>query len=157
MVGRAHEDDVRGQAVDLEEQCGDDALDLPRLVLVRPLLRNCVELVEEEHAAAGPYELESAVQTGRGLAEETGDHALVADDVERQHELSGDGLGHARLAVAGRARQQEAMPGFDAVTAQQVRPLLLLDELGDDTARHGCQLQVLQTPSRHHLVNEIAR
>lgn len=104
---------------------------------VRPLLGNRIQLVEKQHAPAGAGELEDTVEASRGLTEEARHDALVADDVEGQHELRGDGLGDTRLTVAGRSGQKNPIARLDPIAAQQVRALVFLDQLGEEAARHG--------------------
>ena len=155
VVGRPDEDHMCGEPVDLEQQGGDDALDFAGLVLIRPLLGDGVEFIEEQNAPARSGELERIVEPGGGLAQEAGYHALVADDVERQHQLGGDGFRNAGLAVSRGPGQQKSVAGLDPVTAQQLGSLLFLDQLGRDPTRYRREFEVVQPTVRDNLLHEV--
>src|SRR5580692_3019100 len=57
MVCRGDDDDVRWQAVDLQEQGTDDSLYFARFVNVSALFSQRVEFVEKQDAAAGAHEI----------------------------------------------------------------------------------------------------
>jgi hypothetical protein len=155
VIRGAHYDHVRGQPVDLEEQGRHHPLDLARLVHVRTLLGDGVELVEEQHAAPRAGELERVVEPGRRLAQEARHDALVAHDVEGQHRLGGDRLGQARLAVARRAVEQHTAAGFEPVTPQQLDPLVLLDQLLHRPQNPGLELERGQAPLGHDVEHQV--
>ncbi len=93
MVGRRDDDGVARQRVDLQQQRTNDALDLPGLMLVTALLRDGIELIEEENAPPGTREGEHRCQPCRGLTQVAADDLLVADGDERQQQGFRHGLG----------------------------------------------------------------
>lgn len=122
-------------------------VDTTRLISpVCALLGDGVELVEEQDATARACELERLIQSARRLAQEAGDDALVAHHVEREHQLAGEGLGQAGLAVPRGTFEQHAVPWLETVAPQQISTSMLLDELGHGSLDAARQLQAGQHP-----------
>jgi hypothetical protein len=156
VVRSTDDDDVRRKTVDLEQQRGNHALDLAGLMLIRLLFGDRVEFVEEQDATASAGELERVVQTRRCLAEEARHHSLVPDDVERQHEFGRYRFRDACLAVPRRARQQEPVPGFNTITAQQLGTLLFFDQLRDNPSSDRLKLKFIEATAWYDLLDEVA-
>src|SRR5207244_2043320 len=70
MVGGANHDDMRREAVNLQEERRDDTLDLSCFVGVASLFGDRVELIEEEDAPASARELEHFIDPPGGLTQE---------------------------------------------------------------------------------------
>ena len=153
--GRDHHGVAR-QVVDLHEQGGHDALDLPGLVNVAALLAHGVELVEEQDARRRAGVVEHALEARRRLAEEAADQRLVPHDEERRRQRLGDRFGQGGLAVARWPDEQYAVPRFERMGAQNRGPVLLLDELLAGAAGGGGQDQIGELLPRRQLRDEPA-
>lgn len=93
------------------------------------LLADRVELVEEQDAGLGPDVVEEPTQPCVRLSKVAPNQRIVSDDEERQGKRLGDSLGIRCLSVSGRPGQQETMPRLVAVSSQDIRASVFLDEL----------------------------
>ena len=118
-VGRAYDEHVvpaassargRGDAVELGEELGDDAVhDAARVAVRAALGRDRVELVEEDDAGPGVARaLEDAPHVRLGLADVHVEQFGPLDGEEVERARGRDRLGEERLARARRAIQQDA-------------------------------------------------
>ena len=145
MIGRTNEEHMRREPVDLKQQRRNNPFDLACLVGVRALLSNRVELVEKQDTPASTGEFEGTVKPGGGLAEETRHDPFVANHVERKHQLRRDCFGDTGLTIARRSGQQQPVARFNPIAAQQLGPLLLLNQLRHNTLRDRGELQIVQS------------
>jgi hypothetical protein len=92
MVGSRHDDDIRRQRVNLQEQGTYDSLDLTGVMGVASLFSQRVELVKEKHAMAQSDELKDATQPESGLTKVRAYDAFVFDHEQGEGQGFGDGL-----------------------------------------------------------------
>ena len=126
---------VARQVVDLHEQEGHNALDLPGLVNVAALLADGVELVEKQHARRRAGVVEHALEARRRFAEEAADQRLVPHDEERRGQGFRDRFRERCLAVYRPSDEQNALPRFERMGTQDRSPVLFLDQLLAGPAR----------------------
>eukprot|EP00962_Isochrysis_galbana_P021853 scaffold6456_cov98-Isochrysis_galbana.AAC.4 len=135
-VGGGDDEDrlLGADTVDLGQDLVDDPIaGLAPAGPTRPArLGDRVDLVKKQNARRGTTGLvEELPHVGLGLAEPHGEEFRALDRDEVRLDLVGDGLGHQRLAAAGRAVQQDALGGRQAVPGVLCRVLeRVLERLG---------------------------
>lgn len=103
VIGGRDDDDAAGQAIDLEQQAGNDPLNFACLVNIASLLADDVEFIKEEHARYSAHIVEQTRQTLCGLPQEAADQLFIPHCQQGQPEGLGDRFGKRSLSVAGRA------------------------------------------------------
>ena len=61
MIRCTHQDHVWGEAIYLEQKCGDNALDLPGLMFISAFFCDSVKFIEEQDTPAGSHKLKCVI------------------------------------------------------------------------------------------------
>ena len=61
MIRCTHQDHVWGEAIYLEQKCGDNALDLPGLMFISAFFCDSVKFIEEQNTPTGSYKLKCVI------------------------------------------------------------------------------------------------
>jgi len=119
----------------------EHAADLADIVLGAALATECVEFVEQVHAAGRLDRVEHQPKLRRSLAHVLGDEAVELNVEERQAELAGERCRGHRLAGAWRPNEQELPHRRETVLPDSIS-LALLDE-------HAIQAQAKRVGQGH--------
>jgi hypothetical protein len=140
---------IARQLIDLHQQKRHDAFDLAGLVNVTALLADRIEFVKEENARHRACVVEQACEASISLAEIRADQRIISDGEELHCKRFSDPFCDGGFPVAGRTRQQHAVPWLHAMSTQQVGAVLFFDKLLDLLAHRQRKDQLVQsTPGR---------
>lgn len=156
MVGGGDDNHVAGELVQLHQEERYHALDLACLMGVASFLADCVKLIEEQYTRLGPHVVKKLSQARIGFAKITADQSIIADNEKRECQRLGDCLSVGSLAIAGRARQQNAVTRFISMGAQNVGASMFLNELPAIFSHRQRQDQILQPGSGFNLNDRVA-
>ena len=144
VVGGGNEETPTFIGVEHLEDRVDTATEFPVLGSVLTLLSQGIEFVEEhDHRGLGS-ELEHLAKIGSGLTEKRGDDAVSTDNGEGPTEFVCDGLRGYRLTAAGRAAEQYALAGAQAVRLQDLLAVVFPKDLFNKG----------QVARGHHYINQ---
>ena len=157
VVRRRDDHRPRRQALEVDEQRGDDPLDLADFLAVVAFLGDALELVEQDDALVRAYVVDDLAQPFPGLAEVAAGERVVADDVEGPPECGGDALGQRRLAVSRGSGEQDAVAGSEPGRGEDVGVALLVDEIGACLADLAGEDEIVGAQPRLDLVEVLLR
>ena len=145
VIGGGDDEHIGRQLIDLKQEGTHHPFDFTGFVLIAAFFSDHIEFIEEEQTALAASLGKELSQAHGSFAKKAADQGFVAHHEQGNGQFKGKGFGEGGFAVAWRAHQKKPVAGFKVMGAQQVGPVVLLNQLRTGL-QHTCWKEKIRQP-----------